>query len=219
MPPKFSIIDELSFGEPSSTKHTYSSTRLFGRRWIFFGLPKGWHNASIARRSSSTFAAPASFSKCPLFTVRSYQLHFAHIAPPPRQGCATPGFGPPLTRLRGINRTGHHAIVTPQKSAPPYLCGFRPPFTTASPSGDAGDAPHDEFLLKSLTDCSASPTAFCTFPEICFESPLTCCSLLPTSLPVFSWTLPTTSFATPFTWSLFMFDCSCCKRYTQRDGK
>src|ERR1035437_6065312 len=138
---------------------------------------------------------------------------FCAIAPPPRQGCATPGFGPPLTRLRGINRTGHHAIVTPQKSAPPYLRGFRPPFTTASP---IGDVPHDELLLKSSTDCLRSPTPFCTFPEICFESPLICCSLLPTSLPVCSWTLPTTSFATPFTWSLFMFDCSCCKRYTQR---
>src|ERR1019366_313616 len=105
-------------------------------------------------------------------------------------------------------------------SAPPRT--VRPLVTTAvssAPIIQLGDAPHDEFLLKSLTDCLASPTPFCTFPEICFESPLICCSALPTSLPVCSWTLPATSFATPFTWSLFMFNCSCCKRYIQRDGK
>src|SRR5476649_2353698 len=105
------MIDELSVGEPSSTKHTYSSPRLLGTRRISFGLPKGRHNASIERRSSSAFSAPASISKCSLFTVRTFQLHIAHIALPPRQVCATPDFRPPLTRLRGINGIGHYAIV------------------------------------------------------------------------------------------------------------
>src|ERR1035437_3936783 len=85
-------------------------------------------------------------------------------------------------------------------TAPPRT--VRPLVTTAvssAPIIQLGDAPHDEFLLKSLTDCLASPTPFCTFPEICFESPLICCSLLPTSLPACSWTLPATSFATPLT--------------------
>src|ERR1019366_9142725 len=60
----------------------------------------------------------------------------------------------------------------------------------------------EPFLMvsfASLMTSFASPSFFSAFPDICLLRPLTCCSLLPTSFPAFSCTLPAMSFKAPLT--------------------